>query len=274
MVDQGDVSGAWVLWFTQGAYYMIYVEMSARFLNSTAGGCMLFLFDIDGTLLHGTPAHRLALCDAAERVYGVSLEPYHLGKTAGMTDSVISRRMLEAAGVTPDELEGGLPAFYDAAAEAYERHVPDDLRPYRTPHAIESLVWLRENHAFLGLVTGNIQRIAWRKLAVAGLDEYFSFGAFGDEAESREALPPRAIERAEHLYMRRFAGHEVYVIGDTPADIACGVASELRTIAVATGPEHSLDDLLACQPDYVLADLSGLSSLPLFGQPDAGKQDV
>lgn len=252
---------------------MIYVEMNARFLNSTAGGRMLFLFDIDGTLLHGMPpAHRLALCDAAERVYGVSLEPIHLGKTAGMTDSVIARRMLEAAGVAPDALENGLPAFYDAAADAYERLVPDDLRPYRTPHAIESLTWLREHHAFLGLVTGNIQRIAWRKLSVAGLDDYFSFGAFGDEAESREALPPRAIQRAERLYLRRFASHDVYVIGDTPADIACGVASELRTIAVATGPEHALDDLLACQPDYVLPDLSGLSSLPLFGQPDTSKR--
>lgn len=236
---------------------------------------MLFLFDIDGTLLHGAPpAHRLALCDAAERVYGVSLEPYHLGKTAGLTDSVIARRMLLAAGVAPDALASGLSAFYDAAADAYDRHVPDDLRPYLTPHASESLAWLRERQVTLGLVTGNIERIAWRKLAAAGLDEYFSFGAFGDEAELREELPPRAIERAERLYERRFASHEVYVIGDTPADIACGAASQLRTVAVATGPEHSLDDLLACQPDYAFPDLSSLYSMPLFGSSDATMRAV
>lgn len=229
---------------------------------------MLFLFDIDGTLLHGMPpVHRLALCDAAERIYGVSLEPIHLGKTAGLTDSVIARRMLLAAGVAPDIVESRLPAFYEAAADAYERHVPDDLRPYLTPHATESLTWLLEHQVILGLVTGNIERVAWRKLAAARLDAYFSFGAFGNEAESRDELPPRAVVRAEQLYARRFAPEETYVVGDTPADIACGVASQLRTIAVATGPEHTLADLLGCQPDYAFPDLGSLYSLPIFGQP-------
>jgi phosphoglycolate phosphatase-like HAD superfamily hydrolase len=226
---------------------------------------MLFLFDIDGTLVRGMPpAHRQALCDAGLGVFGVTLMPEHLGKTAGMTDSMIARRTLLDAGVPADEITGGLPALYRAAADAYERHVPDDLRPYRTPHAAESLDWLRERGAALGLVTGNIQRIAWHKLAAAGLDEYFSFGAFGDEAESRDELPPLATARAEQRFGRAFAVSDVYIVGDTPADIACGTASRLRTIAVATGPEHSLDELRACQPDYLLPDLGGLYDLPLF----------
>jgi hypothetical protein len=53
---------------------------------------MLFLFDIDGTLLRGMPPlHRMALCDAAERIYNVSLSPDDLGQTAGMTDSFSAR---------------------------------------------------------------------------------------------------------------------------------------------------------------------------------------
>jgi phosphoglycolate phosphatase-like HAD superfamily hydrolase len=235
---------------------------------------MLFLFDIDGTLLAGMPpAHRMALCDAAEIVYGVSLEPIHLGKTAGLTDSVIARRMLAAAGVGPDALAAGMPAFYEAAAVAYERHVPDDLRPYRTPHAAESLDWLRAHGVRLGLVTGNIQRLAWRKLAAAELDEYFSIGAFGDEAESRDDLPPLALTRAEQRFSVRFVPEAVYVIGDTPADIACGAASRFRTVAVATGPEHSLDDLRACQPDYAFPDLTHLYEIPLAAS-SAGSDDA
>src|SRR5262249_661190 len=118
---------------------------------------MLFLFDIDGTLLRGMPpAHRIALCDAAERVYGVTVEPRHLGKTAGMTDSAIARRMLLDAGVSAEVIARGLPTFFAAAADAYEHHVPNDLRPYHTPHAVAALEWLRDNQAVLGLVTGNI----------------------------------------------------------------------------------------------------------------------
>jgi phosphoglycolate phosphatase len=231
---------------------------------------MLFLFDIDGTLLYGMPpAHRMALCDAAEQIYGVKPLPRHLGKTAGLTDSVIARRMLLDAGVPLEEISQGLHAFYAAAADAYERHVPSDLCPYYTPHVVETLEWLREQGALLALVTGNIERIAWRKLAAAGLDTYFALGAFGDEAESRDELPPKAVRRAEQRFERAFSRDDVYVIGDTPADIACGMNSQLRTIAVATGPEHSLAELLNCHPDFALRDLGELSSLPLFGQASA-----
>jgi phosphoglycolate phosphatase len=225
---------------------------------------MLFLFDIDGTLLRRMPpAHRQALCDAASAVYGVRLETEDLGQTAGLTDTAIARRMLRHAGVPEDVIVAGLPGFFNVAARAYERHVPTDLTPYHTPHAEEALARLRERDVHLGLVTGNIERVAWIKLAAAGLAEYFACGAFGDEAEAREELPPRAVERASRISGYAYAPDEVYVVGDTPADIACGAASCYRTIAVATGPIHSLDALRACGPDYVLEDLGAISSLAL-----------
>ncbi len=223
---------------------------------------MLFLFDIDGTLLRRMPpAHRQAICDAAEAVYGVRLSADALGQTAGMTDTAIARRVLRAAGVLDTDAEAGLPAFFAAAAAAYERHVPDDLRPYHTPHAVEALTWLRERGAALGLVTGNVERIAWTKLRAAGLDGYFGCGAFGDEAEAREALPPLALGRARAVFGRDFPPARVYIVGDTPADVACGVAAGMRTVGVATGPVHSLDELRACGADHAFADLRGLLAL-------------
>lgn len=226
---------------------------------------MLFLFDIDGTLLRRMPpAHRQALCDAARAVYGARLEAADLGQTAGLTDTAIARRMLRNAGVPEETIAAGLASFFDFAAQAYERHVPADLTPYHTPYAAEALAWLRELDVHLGLVTGNIERVAWIKLAAAGLNEYFGCGAFGDEAEAREELPPRAVERANHRFGRAYTPDEVYIVGDTPADIACGAASCYRTIAVATGRVHSLETLRAYGPDYVLEDLGGIASLTLW----------
>lgn len=225
---------------------------------------MLFLFDIDGTLLrHLPPAHRRALCEALRSVYGIALESVDLGPTAGMTDTAIASRLLAAAGCDSRAAEAGLTSFYTAAAEAYDRIVDADLSAYRTPHAAEALEWLAARGASLGLVTGNIQRIAWSKLGAAGLARHFGCGAFGDEAEARDALPPLALVRAREIFGRDFAPDQVYVVGDTPADIACGVASGLRTIAVATGPEHTLEHLRACAPDFVIADLRDLETLPL-----------
>jgi phosphoglycolate phosphatase-like HAD superfamily hydrolase len=223
---------------------------------------MLFLFDIDGTLLRRMPpAHRQAICDAARAVYGVELAPADMGGTAGMTDTAIARRCLLAHGLAPDAIAAGLPAFFAAAADAYAHHVPADLRPYHTPHAEQTLDWLAGRGASLGLVTGNVERIAWIKLEAAGLASYFHCGGFGDEAEAREALPPLALARARQTFARDFAPSQVYVVGDTPADIACGAHSGLVTVGVATGPEHSFEHLRACSPDHLFADLAGLRTL-------------
>jgi phosphoglycolate phosphatase len=223
---------------------------------------MLFLFDIDGTLLRGMPpAHRQAICDAAHLIFSVPLTPMDLGLTAGMTDTSIIVRVLEAAGVSPEDILARLPEFFIVAAEAYERHVTPDLRPYHTPHALPALERLRESGACLGLVTGNIQRIAWVKLGAADLAEFFAGGGFGDEAAEREQLPPLAITRLERHYQRTFLPEQVVVVGDTPQDVACGKAWGLCTVAVATGPIHSREELRAAGADYVFDDLSGLATL-------------
>jgi phosphoglycolate phosphatase len=223
---------------------------------------MLFLFDIDGTLLRGMPpAHRQAVCDAAWRVFGVLLNPADLGPTAGMTDSSIIHRVLGMRGIRERDIQVGLPSFFAEAAEAYLRHVPSDLRPFHTPHAQSSLERLAEAGAYLGLVTGNIQHIAWTKLRAAGLADFFMSGAFGDEAALREKLPPLAMMRIEKLSGRTFLPRQVVVVGDTPLDIACGKACDLGTVAVATGPSHSLSELQAAGADHVFNDLSELAAL-------------
>ncbi len=224
---------------------------------------MLFLFDIDGTLLRGMPPlHRMALCDAADRIYAVSLSPDDLGQTAGMTDSFIIQRALTQYGLPPNRIEAGLPAFFGEAAIAYrERLELSDLTPYHTPHARSALGWLRDKGVVLGLVTGNIQAIAWAKLSAADLSQFFTTGGFGDEAAEREHLPPLALARLERSYGREFRFEPVFVVGDTPDDVHCGAACGLSTIAVATGPLHSRAELKKTGADYVIDDLGELAAL-------------
>lgn len=237
----------------------------------------LVLFDIDGTLMRGAPpVHRQALCDAAQAVFGVALAPLDFGPTAGMTDRAIARRELRAVGLADAEIDASMGAFCAAAADAYERLAPADLSMYHTPHALAALDWLSERGVTLGLVTGNIERIAWRKLSAAGLASRFTqaapladatwsvapwIGGFGDQGEDRATLPPLALERADALLGLRASARETWVIGDTPADISCGAAHGLRSVAVATGPAYSLADLSACAPDVALRDLGELALL-------------
>ncbi len=191
-----------------------------------------------------------------------------------MTDSAIIRRALRGAGLSDGAITRRLFAFYAAAAEIYEQTVSADLSAYHTPHAAQALDWLASHGAALGLVTGNIQRIAWAKLRAAGLVERFRVvsapeplpwvGAFGDEAEDRDALPPLALARAARTLGSGRGAENTWIVGDTPADIACGQASGLRVIAVATGPSHTLDTLRAYAPTHAIADLTELAGLPLW----------
>ena len=107
----------------------------------------------------------------------------------------------------------------------------------------------------LGLLTGNLAEGAALKLRSGGIDpERFRVGAYGSDAAHRPELPPIAARRAEPIFGRVPHGAEVVIIGDTPADIACGSGIDARALAVATGG-YSVTDLAACGPHAVFEDL-------------------
>jgi phosphoglycolate phosphatase len=222
----------------------------------------LLLFDIDGTLLGGMPpTHRQAICEAAQQVFDLRLEVEQITLTAGRTDTSIVYGVLEQAGLTRDQITPLLPRFFEAMTTTYERLRLPDLSPYLLPAVPQTLAWLAQREAALGVVTGNLTSIAWSKLRAAGIAHSFQCGAFGEEAEARDALPALAAERAYACFGRAFRPEATVVIGDTPLDIACGVACGFRTIAVATGPVYSFDELTSYHPDVVLHDLSELPHL-------------
>jgi phosphoglycolate phosphatase len=182
--------------------------------------------------------HGRALREAAARVHG--MPPLHGLKVefAGRTDAAIVRDLLVMAGVEEAEADARWPEVMDAAVAAYEELCPPDLSASVAPGIPELLAALAERpDAFrLSLVTGNLQPIARRKLASAGIGEYFEpgQGGFGSDHLDRAELPPIARIRAHPP--GGWPRERTVVIGDTPRDIACARADDLRVAAVATGP--------------------------------------
>src|SRR5579884_1364130 len=154
-----------------------------------------FLFDIDGTLVRRAgPHHRQALVDAVRAVTGMESTtegiPVH-----GMLDTHILAEMMRRAGLDETSIAGALPAIMERAQEFYEQSVPD-IRDKRCPGVEELLTELTSRGAVLALVTGNLPRIAWRKLDRAGLAHFFRFGAFAGSAPTRGDLARSAIRQA------------------------------------------------------------------------------
>jgi phosphoglycolate phosphatase-like HAD superfamily hydrolase len=142
------------------------------------------------------------------------------------------------------------------AAERYYLRVCPELSDKHCPGVVPLLERLTRRGVLLGLVTGNLTRIGWRKLERAGLHRYFRFGAFGEMAKNRAELARLAIRdaRAQGWIDR---GAVVSLIGDAPQDIQAARANRIRAISVKTGitPVVELEIL---RPDVLLRDLREL----------------
>lgn len=223
---------------------------------------LLLLFDIDGTLvLRGSAAHRDALFAALKEVHGLddpgavrAIDP------AGRTDGEIARAILLRHDIPAEQIDARALDVRHACARAYAELCPGDLSSLVAPGVVDLLEALSDRDEIrLSLLTGNFEAVARLKLRRAGIGDYFEpeQGAFGSDGEDRAGLPAIARRRAGSAGAPH-PREKTMVIGDTPLDIACARADDVRCLAVATGP-FGVADL--GDADGVAADAAEL--LPL-----------
>jgi phosphoglycolate phosphatase len=160
---------------------------------------------------------------------------------AGRTDAAILRDLLRLAGVEDSVIDARAAEVLAAAVARYEVICPDDLTGFVAPGVPEVLDALaaQPERFRQAMLTGNFEPIGRLKIGRAGLGGYFEpgQGAFGSDSVARAELPAIARRRAGDWPRDR-----TVVIGDTPRDIACARADDVRVIAVATGP-FSVEEL-------------------------------
>jgi phosphoglycolate phosphatase len=215
------------------------------------------LFDIDGTLVHAGGAGRKALNTALAGI-GVSDELLKGSSFAGKTDHQIVLTALRGAGFAPGEMTGLLTGVLDS----YLLHLAENLQrqPVRVYPLVRELLHACQGRPGmeLALLTGNIPGGARLKLESARLWDYFTWGVFGDHSEERADLAREAF-RLLAAGNGRVHPRDVFVIGDTAADIACGRAIGAVTVALVSDfePEEKLRN---AAPDHLFRDFK-----PLFG---------
>jgi phosphoglycolate phosphatase-like HAD superfamily hydrolase len=217
---------------------------------------MLFLFDIDGTLLSTVGAGMRCMEAAGKEVFG---EACHTGgvQFAGRLDPLIMREMLANAGLPPT------PENIAAFRAAYERRMHETFKTPGLGCAMPGVHDLlnrldKESGLTMGLLTGNFEPTGLLKVRSCGIDTArFQVSAWGDDSPhdppERNHLPPVAAER-----YRRKMGKDpsrVVIIGDTPYDVACAKAHGYVAVGVGTG-KFTPAALLECGADHAFDDLS------------------
>ena len=218
----------------------------------------LVLWDVDGTLLRGGPVSKDVFDRAVEHVLG--RHPGDHGVLmSGKTDPQIALEILMAGEMAEDDGRRHVPTIL----ERLETELADAAHLLREggrvmPGIEDVLRRLHDDPAVhQSLLTGNIAGNAAVKVAAFGLDRWLDLeiGAYGSDHHDRTTLVPIALERARRLRGIEVRPHDVWVVGDTPLDLACARAAGARCLLVATG-RLPVDELEAAGPDAVLPDLA------------------
>jgi len=220
----------------------------------------LVLFDVDGTLLLSGRAGVRAMTLAFERIFGVA-NAFEGVQIAGQTDSFLVSQALARAGLedTREAHQQFRDAYLDLLADEILK--PGTGTKGLMPGVHELLSQIAAGgEMHLALLTGNYERAARIKLEYFKLGQFFSWGAFGDEAHHRDELARLALARAETRRIPTAARANAIVIGDTPQDVQCARAIGARAIAVATGG-YTMRELEVAQADVVLADLADIRAV-------------
>ncbi len=214
----------------------------------------LILFDIDETMIHSSGTGRRALERSLSDSFGreISLDGHIL---SGKTDPQIIREVLESQGFSDIEIQTCLENIYELYIPILKEEVLGATE-FRVHNGVfELLAVLHEDkNAYLGLLTGNIERGARVKLNPANLNRYFDFGAFGCDSADRLQLPAIAHERAKKHFGMEFSNRDIVIIGDARGDVLCAKGYGARSLAVCTG-KTTKEALVELQPDFIFDDL-------------------
>jgi phosphoglycolate phosphatase-like HAD superfamily hydrolase len=214
----------------------------------------LVLFDIDGTLVDCGAASGKGFSKAFHEAFGVPCPIFAPAEVAGFTDSAILAEVISRLGLKCDDFE----ERRSLAFEFYARNLAREFQaqpPRELPGASSAVQAVRSMTGLaIGLLTGSTAATARIKLESAGIAfRQFACGAYSEDADSREALPPVARGRFAGLFGREPG--QTILIGDTPLDVRAALASGSDFVGVTTG-HYDRSALQKAGARIVLDDLS------------------
>lgn len=215
----------------------------------------LVLFDVDRTLIGRSQCHHDSFTHAFKNIYNVDAD-IRIINYGGMSDPDIAIQVLRKIGMKDDLIFSKLDICMDKIVEYFLENVKRDRIPILP--GVEGLLELLERkNVLLGLITGNLEPVAWGKLKSINIDQYFKLGGFGSDNIDRTELVKFAVKKATNDF--NFNG-TTFVIGDTPRDIKAGFEAGAKTIAVATGT-YTKEELKGVNPDFTFENLENKNEI-------------
>ncbi len=187
----------------------------------------IVLWDVDGTLLRAARTGMRTFVTALRTVTGAEWPTAKLD-FGGRTDPKIAEMILEAAGCDV----ALRPALLAEVEAEYARRDAEFAADTRALAGVVDMIGELDRHGVVqGIVTGNLEPVARRKVRAAGLGPplRFDVGGFGTDHIERAELVAIAMRRAADAGLG-VDPERVWIIGDTRRDLGvrAGQRSALR----------------------------------------------
>ncbi|MFZ4750889.1 MAG: HAD family hydrolase [Phycisphaerales bacterium] len=201
----------------------------------------LVLFDIAGTTVEDDGFVLRAFL-AAANAESIAVDPEWIRARMGLDKREVFRELLELRRLPcdPDRIAALLARFESSIDESCAHARPRD-------GAAELVAALVAAEVRVGFTTGFPRRIAMRVLAAASLDRAAGLGesmellVASDEVAHGRPAPDMILEAMRRSGVSDPA--QVAVAGDTPSDIAAGLAAGVATVAAFAGGSHERAEL-------------------------------
>lgn len=218
------------------------------------------LFDIDWTLLVGNnQVHLDAFTHMFTTVYNEPTAAISDITPHGMIDSQIIVEVMKVHGWVEGDTRQKLPEAFSAINSYYTKNA-DPKYIEKLPGVDNLLTKLKESDILMGLLSGNIEGMAWNKMEMAGIKDYFSFGAFGDMANTRPELVSVAQNQIKAKFKLDIPNEQFVIIGDSPLDVMTAKKAGTKCIAVATGSSDKTKLTLE-NPELVVDSLNEIDKI-------------
>lgn len=222
----------------------------------------LVLFDIDGTLIrHFGPQVTIGggwkrFIYALQKVFNINVHIDPAYNYHGLVDRQILFDLVKSYGITKNEFDNKFPDI--KAAIVYHAQTREKKQIYEPiPEALQLLTLLHKkpNDYYLGILTGNVERMAYWKLTHVGIDPtWFTLFITSDEFDDRISLAKSVFEKHKKTYGLDIHAHDIYVLGDAVGDIRCAYAIGAKSIIATTG-RHDKAELEKENPTLLVNSL-------------------
>ena len=225
-----------------------------------ASDLRILLWDIDGTLIRSvrTGAYKDYTIPVLEEIFGTSGQLSTMS-VSGMTDLQIIAEALRDEGYSHDDIRERIHEVSQRITEEARRVTGNGAPFFQVIPGVRETLEVLDRHPRYrsALLTGNIEAMAYLKMELVGLEKFFELpGAFGHESHDRKDLPELAAKRIREYLKIDLAPEQFIVLGDTPNDIGCAQHFGARAVGIGTGRFYTHEELLACEPDAFLPNLS------------------